>query len=97
MYVNAAENAVEATSAIVTQDATKNGVTVTFRFNYSDGNSAELVSVFCRNSNYDMPNPPDTYFAGDTCYASVTVVHKTTNAEVTLRAKCDIYGDTGTY
>ena len=99
-------NAAEAVSAgnetglmplkVVQQEATVNGVTVVFHFDYSDGNSAKLVAAICTTAGYEMPNPPSSHFAGDTCYATATVVNSTTHVQVTLKAWCDIYGQTGT-
>lgn len=76
----------------------KGDANVTFVFDYSDGNSAKLAAVW-NNSNdkYNIPNPPTTSFSNDTCYASVVLVNKSTGAQVTLRAWCDIYGQTDWY
>lgn len=96
-YVSAAETEVMSLNAFVCQDAKVGNVVVTFTFDYVDGTTAKLAMVVCHNSNYDMPNPPTSYFANDRCYASVVVVNKTTNEQITLRAWCDIYGQTGEY
>lgn len=102
MYASAAsipvsENEIMPLS-VVAQSATIGDATVTFNFDYSDGNSARLVAVFIsKTSNYELTDPPSSYFAGDKCYASVVVKHKVTGELVTLKAWCDIYGDTAQY
>lgn len=98
VYVSAAENQIMSTNFFVYQDASRGDASVTFTFDYSDGNSAKLAAVVNNSSDkYTMPNPPTSYFAADTCYASIVLVNKTTGAKVTLRAWCDIYGDTDEY
>ena len=98
VYVSAVENQTTSTNAFVEQEVSKGSASVTFVFDYSDGNSAQLATVWNNSStSYDMPNPPTSYFSGDTCYASIVLVNKVTGATVTLRAWCDIYGQTDSY
>lgn len=94
-YVNAAETEVMPMSSDITQVATKGGVTVTFHFHYSDGRSATFTKITYDESSYEKVSGPTSYFAGDTCYASVTLKNRITGATVTLNAWCDIYGDSG--
>lgn len=97
-YVSAAGNEIMTTNAFVYQDAESGDAKVQFVFDYSDGNNAKLAAVWNLSSGtYDMQNPPTSSFSGDTCYASIVLVHKTTGAKVTLRAWCDIYGQTSSY
>lgn len=96
-YVNAAETEAMPMSSTITQYATKDGATVIFYFLYSDGNSASLVDVAYDLSRYTKINGPTSYFAGDTCYASVTLLDRTTGATITLNAWCNIYGESGAY
>lgn len=97
-YVSAAENEVMATNAFVYQNAESGDAKVQFVFDYSDGNSAKLAAVWNLSSDtYEMSGPPTSSFSGDTCYASIVLEHKTTGAKVTLRAWCDIYGQTSSY
>lgn len=98
VYVSAAENEVMTTNALVYQNSESGDAKVQFVFDYSDGNSAQLAAVWNLSSDtYDLSGPPTTSFAGDTCYASIVLVHKTTGVKVTLRAWCDIYGQTSSY
>lgn len=96
IYVNAAENQVEGTTAPAEQLVSIGDASVTFKFIYTDGSSAKLAMVINHNSGaYEMPNPPTSHFSGDTCYASIVLVRRSTGEEVTLSAWCDIYGQTG--
>lgn len=97
IYVSAAteaETEVMASEFPAQQEVTKNGITVTFYFTYSDGNSADCYLVLCDDSNYSM-SLPNVSIASDRCYASVVMTHNTTGAQISFRAWCDIYGDTG--
>lgn len=99
MYANAAsayEDEIMPLS-ITTQDVTKGGVTVTFYFDYSDGNSVKLAAVTCNNTNYSMPDKPTESLIGDKCYAEVVVIHNTTKVKTTFKAWCDIYGECAPY
>ena len=97
-YVSAAENEVMTTNSFVYQNAESGDAKVQFVFDYSDGNSAQLAAVWnLSGDKYDMPDSPTSSFSGDTCYASIVLVHKSTGAKVTLRAWCDIYGQTSSY
>ncbi len=98
VYVNAAENQTMSANFFVEQEASSGSAKVTFVFDYSDGNSAKLAAVWNNSSDsYDMPDPPTSSFVGEKCYASIVLVNKATGAKVTLRAWCDIYGDTDSY
>ncbi len=97
-YVSAAGNEIMTTNAIVDQEVEKGDAKVCFKFDYSDGYNAKLAAVWNLSSEtYDMPDPPTSSFSGDTCYASIVLVHKVTGAKVTLGAWCDIYGQTDWY
>ncbi len=98
VHVSAAENQTESTNARADQNVVKGDANVTFIFDYSDGYTANLVAVWNHNTDkYDMPNPPTSSFSNDTCYASIVLVNKSTGVQVTLRAWCDIYGQTDWY
>jgi hypothetical protein len=99
LHVCAEENGVMTASFDTHQDATWGDATVRFLFIYSDGNSATLVGAFLISGeeNYSLPYPPTSDFYGDTCYATIVVKNEITNISTTLRARCDIYGDTSVY
>lgn len=98
VHVRAAENQTMSTNAFVDLEVEKGDAKVRFVFDYSDGNSVKLAAVWNQSSgSYDMAGPPTETFSGDTCYASIVLVNKTTGAKVTLRAKCDIYGELDSY
>lgn len=97
-HVSAAvESETLSTSETIVVKSEKGDVSVLFYFTYSDGNSADLIAVICQNSNYDILNPPSTSWNEYSRVATVVVTHKTTGAQVTLGAWCDIYGQTGTF
>jgi hypothetical protein len=99
LHACAEEKGVKSASFIVEQEANWGGATVTFYFSYSDGNSATLAGAFLTGGgeNYSLPYSPTSDFYGDTCYATVVVKNDNTNQTTTLRARCDIYGDTSVY
>lgn len=98
VYVNAAENVIMTTNDVAVQIVQNGDAKVTFRFYYSDGNTANLFMVINNSSDkYSMPDPPTSSFSNDRCYATIVLVHLTTGEKVTLRAWCDIYGQTDWY
>lgn len=98
VYVSAAENQAKSARANIYQDAQSGDASVTFTFSYSDGNSVKLVGASNNSRDkYNMPNAATSSFSGDTCYATAVLVNKATGAKVTLKAWCDIYGESGSY
>lgn len=102
MQVNGAtneENDIMVTSFTNNVNVTKQGMTVSFVFYYSDGSTADIAEWSYNksyNENYTFALTKES-FSGDTETVVVVATNKKTGAQISFGAWCDIYGRTGTF